>query len=67
MAIPRMLKATTGFESISGTSEVDFYTQHFYGFASYMFIFSERLRFKPGVLVRAVAAKPSYAIETMNW
>jgi len=58
IAVPRMLKATTDFESTSGTGEVDLYTQHFYGFASYMFIVSEKLRFKPGVLVRAVGGAP---------
>jgi type IX secretion system PorP/SprF family membrane protein len=58
MAVPRMLKTTTDFESTSGTGEVDLYTQHFYGFASYIFIVSEQLRFKPGVLVRAVSGSP---------
>jgi type IX secretion system PorP/SprF family membrane protein len=58
LAVPRLLKATTDFEETSGTGEVDLYTQHFYGFASYLFMISERLRFKPGVLVRAVAGSP---------
>ncbi|QOI98301.1 MAG: type IX secretion system membrane protein PorP/SprF [Flammeovirgaceae bacterium] len=58
LAVPRLLKATTDFESTSGTGEVDLYTQHFYGFASYLFMISDRLRFKPGVLVRAVSGSP---------
>lgn len=58
LAVPRLLKATTDFESTSGTGEVDLYTQHFYGFASYLFLISDRLRFKPAALVRAVAGSP---------
>ncbi|MCK6617381.1 MAG: type IX secretion system membrane protein PorP/SprF [Cyclobacteriaceae bacterium] len=58
LAVPRLLKATTDFESTSGTGEVDLYTQHFYGFASYLFLVSDRLRFKPAALVRAVAGSP---------
>ena len=58
LAVPRLLKASTDFESTSGTGEVDLYTQHFYGFASYMFMISDQLRFKPAVLVRAVSGSP---------
>lgn len=58
LAVPRLLKASTDFESTSGTGEVDLYTQHFYGFASYLFMISERLRFKPAVLVRGVSGSP---------
>lgn len=58
LSVPRMLRVKTDFENTVGTGEVDLYTQHFYGFFSYLFIINERVRFKPATLLRAVPGAP---------
>jgi type IX secretion system PorP/SprF family membrane protein len=58
LSVPRMLKATTEFDNSNGAGEVNLYTQHFYGFASYTFLLSPRVRFKPSILVRTVSGAP---------
>lgn len=58
LSVPRMLRVKTDFENTVGTGEVDLYTQHFYGFFSYVFFINERIRFKPSTLLRAVPGAP---------
>lgn len=53
-SIPRLLKAIQEYDD----TESELYTQHFYGFASYVFLISPRVRFKPAVLVRGVSGSP---------
>lgn len=54
VSVPRILKASESFEDVTAA----LYTQHFYGFASYLFLLSDRVKLKPAVLVRAVSGSP---------
>jgi type IX secretion system PorP/SprF family membrane protein len=51
---PRMLPEKASV----GTSSVSIYKQHLYGMAAYIFILSERIKFKPSVLVKSVQGAP---------
>jgi len=51
---PRMLPEKASV----GTSSVSIYKQHLYGMAAYIFILSERVKFKPSVLVKGVQGAP---------
>lgn len=54
LSVPRILKASESFEDVTAA----LYTQHYYGFASYLFLLSDRVKLKPAVLVRAVSGSP---------
>ncbi|MBX2946707.1 MAG: type IX secretion system membrane protein PorP/SprF [Cyclobacteriaceae bacterium] len=54
VSVPRILKASESFEDVTAA----LYTQHYYGFASYLFLLSDRVKLKPAVLVRAVSGSP---------
>ncbi|MBX2963301.1 MAG: type IX secretion system membrane protein PorP/SprF [Cyclobacteriaceae bacterium] len=54
LSVPRMLSAKENFESATAS----IYSQHFYGFASYLFLLSNRVKFKPSVLLRGVGGSP---------
>ncbi|MBX2955151.1 MAG: type IX secretion system membrane protein PorP/SprF [Cyclobacteriaceae bacterium] len=54
LSVPRMLKASESYDDVTAA----LYTQHFYGFASYVFLLSNRVKLKPAVLFRAVSGSP---------
>jgi len=54
LSVPRMLKTSETYDDVTAA----LYTQHFYGFASYVFLLSNRVKLKPAVLVRAVSGSP---------
>ncbi len=59
LSVPRMLKATGMFiDSASNAFESRLYSQHFYATAAYVFYLTERIRFKPSILVKAVKGAP---------
>ena len=51
---PRMLNEKASV----GSSSVSIYKQHLYGMAAYIFILSERIKFKPSILVKGVQGAP---------
>jgi type IX secretion system PorP/SprF family membrane protein len=59
LSVPRMLNATQKFDDpFSGSVEATLYTQHFYGFGSFVFFLTERIRMKPAVLLKYVDGSP---------
>ncbi|MBX2966514.1 MAG: type IX secretion system membrane protein PorP/SprF [Cyclobacteriaceae bacterium] len=54
LSVPRMLKVKENFEDITAS----LYTQHIYGFASYVFLLTDRVKLKPAVLIRTVSGSP---------
>ncbi|MBX2970279.1 MAG: type IX secretion system membrane protein PorP/SprF [Cyclobacteriaceae bacterium] len=54
LSVPRILNVKATFEDLT----TSIYSQHFYGFASYIFLLSDRVKLKPAVLVRAVNGSP---------
>lgn len=54
LSVPRILNVKATFEDLT----TSIYSQHFYGFASYIFLLSDRVKLKPAVLVRAVSGSP---------
>lgn len=54
LSVPRILNVKATFEDLT----TSIYTQHFYGFASYVFLLSDRVKLKPAVLLRAVSGSP---------
>src|SRR5690606_40032428 len=54
ISVPRILNVKETFEDLS----TSLYSQHFYGFASYLFLVSDRIKLKPAVLFRAVSGSP---------
>lgn len=54
VSVPRILNVKETFEDLS----TSLYSQHFYGFASYLFLVSDRIKLKPAVLFRAVSGSP---------
>ena len=59
LSAPRLLKATGTFvDSASNQFEASLYSQHFYATAAYVFFLSERVRFKPSILAKAVKGAP---------
>lgn len=55
VSMPRMLKTTLQEQGLQST----LYSQHFYGVASYLFIVSEHIRFKPSTLIKLVRGAPA--------
>ena len=54
LSAPRLLPATVS----QGGQTVELYKQHYYLFGSYVIFLSDKLRFKPSVLLRATADAP---------
>ena len=54
LSAPRLLPATVS----QGGQTVELYKQHYYLFGSYVVFLSDKLRFKPSVLLRATADAP---------
>jgi type IX secretion system PorP/SprF family membrane protein len=54
LSAPRLLPATVSM----GGESVDVYSQNYYLFGSYMFMISEKIRFKPATLLRASSGVP---------
>jgi type IX secretion system PorP/SprF family membrane protein len=54
LSVPRILNVEETFEGVT----TSLYTQHFYGFASYVFLLSDRVKLKPAALLRAVSGSP---------
>lgn len=54
LSVPRMLKATNRIDTLT----TSLYNQHFYATAAYLFFLTERIRFKPSVLLKSVKAAP---------
>jgi type IX secretion system PorP/SprF family membrane protein len=54
LSVPRMLNSSVTVEGI----ETSVYQQHFYAMAAYVFNLSERWRFKPSMLLKAVKGSP---------
>ncbi|MDZ4714721.1 MAG: type IX secretion system membrane protein PorP/SprF [Cytophagales bacterium] len=54
LSVPRLIKTKETFNNV-GT---ELYSQHFYGFVSYVFHITSVVRFKPGVLIRGVSGSP---------
>lgn len=54
LSVPRLLKAKATYDDL----EAELYTQHYYGFASYVFMLSPRVRMKPAVLLKYVDGSP---------
>ncbi len=55
ISVPRMLTST--FETAGLQSSL--YTQHYYLMGSYLFLLSEKIRFKPSTLVKLVSGAPA--------
>ena len=53
-SVPRMLRSTLQTQGLQST----LYTQHFYFMGSYIFFLSEKIRFKPSSLIKAVSGAP---------
>jgi type IX secretion system PorP/SprF family membrane protein len=62
LSVPRMLPSKVN----SGGQQFELYNQHFYLFGSYIYNMSERLRFKPTVLLRGVKGAPLSADVGLN-
>lgn len=54
LSVPRLLPATVS----QGGQTVELYKQHYYLFGSYVFILSDKLNFKPSVLLRGTKGSP---------
>jgi type IX secretion system PorP/SprF family membrane protein len=54
LSVPRLLNENT----TTGTTQTNLYSQHFYAMAAYLFYISEKVRFKPSVLVKGVKGAP---------
>ena len=54
ISVPRLLPATVS----QGGQSVDVYNQNYYLFGSYLFLISEKIRFKPATLMKVSAASP---------
>jgi len=55
ISVPRMLRSEVSNDGLQTT----LYDRHFYVMGSYLFFLSERIRFKPSVLVKAVKGAPA--------
>jgi len=53
-SVPRLLPATVS----QGGETIQLYSQNYYLFGSYMFMLSEKIRFKPSTLLKATAGNP---------
>ncbi len=61
VSMPRMLSTTATYVTMDNPNEEikgDLYSQHLYATAAYVFFFSERVRFKPSMLVKGVKGAP---------
>ncbi|MBL7858395.1 MAG: type IX secretion system membrane protein PorP/SprF [Cyclobacteriaceae bacterium] len=61
ISIPRMLTSTATYVTMDNPNdeiEGALYNKHIYGTVSYVFFLSERVRFKPSMLVKAVKGAP---------
>ncbi len=54
-SVPRMLRSTLQTQGLQST----LYTQHFYFMGSYLIFLSEKIRFKPSILIKAVSGAPA--------
>ena len=54
LSVPRLLNSSVSTNGV----ETSVYQQHFYGMAAYVFNLSERVRFKPSVLLKGVKGSP---------
>lgn len=54
LSVPRLLKARAIYDSLDAT----LYTQHFYATAAYILFLTDRIRFKPSVMLRGVKGSP---------
>lgn len=55
VSVPRMLEASLQEEDIQASQ----YSKHFYAMGAYLIILSERIRFRPSVLLKAVSGSPA--------
>lgn len=54
ISVPRLLKS----KSTIGDLDATLYNQHFYATAAYIVFLSDRIRFKPSLLIKAVSGSP---------
>ncbi len=54
LSVPRMLRSSANLDG----NQFALYSQHFYAYAAYRLILSDRIALKPAVLVKAVQAAP---------